>query len=261
MKRYDPYHFTKFSKQYIKDLILQKKYLKRFNNYISITNDILAYDFTTSENKFRLNAINKLIRVLSLDIQNTTLNHTLDGDRAYEFDPIIDNNQLRCPKCFEIHHYEKNLQKPDTPIPFDISNHPTLSFPWDTQRLIKALGNIGVIVDNPFLFDENNHFESTLILPINLLVLGNGFHSSTSGIYDTNAIYYPDYILDISDWYNEIIFDGTFFRHKKCNSILESPENKSIGIIYEIGRILVKHNLSLGSLHLQNKNFKLLSLS
>lgn len=254
--KFSPDIYTKSLKQHLNDLEFKKSNLKKFRNYIDFSNKIFSYefsDFTIPDETFRLNAINKLIRILSLDVQNSILNHVLNEEYDFNFDPILDNNQLHCPKCFEIKHYDLKLSELINPIPFDISKHPTISLPWKIDRLIGTLGSIGDFVENPFSFDHNNHFGSILIFPINLLIIGNGFHSSTSGIYDTNAIYYPEYTLDISDWYNEIIFDGTFFRHKKCNSILESPENKSIGIIYEIGRILVNHNLSLSSLHFKNK--------
>lgn len=87
-------------------------------------------------------------------------------------------------------------------------------------------------------------------MPMNLLLIGNGFHSSTSGIYDESAIYYPEYVLDISKWYEEIHFNGTAFIHTPCNTLLYSPENKALGIIYEIGRLLSSSDVSLNDLNI-----------
>ena len=241
------------TKRCAKDLFLKSEYLKRFNNYISIAKDIFSYpfsEFSCPVKRYQLSAINKIIRILSLDIQNSIIEHVLNYDISYEYNPIIDDNFLRCHKCFKIHHYERRLEKITSPIAFNISKHPTISSPWDIDRFIDALGTIGNSVDNPFKFDPGNHFDSILVLPINLLIIKNGYHSSTSGIYDENAIYYPSHQLDITDWYKEIYFDGIFFRHKPCDSILISPDNKSIGIIYEIGRILYEHEENLVSLHI-----------
>lgn len=246
--------YLESAKQSVKDAILKGKYLKRFNNYISIVKDIFSYPFpdifAPVNRHHQLNAINKIIRILSLDIQNSIIEHVLNYDISYEYNPIIDDNSLRCPKCREIRYYEQKLEKITSPIAFNISKDPTISSPWDMDRFIDTLGAIGNSVGNPFKFDPGNHFDSLLILPINLLIIKNGYHSSTSGIYDENAIFYPAYQLDITGWYKEIYFDGVYFRHKPCNSILRSPDNKSIGIIYEIGRILHEHEENLVSLHI-----------
>lgn len=72
----------------------------------------------------------------------------------------------------------------------DISINPTISFPWDDMRLLKNFIKIGQANDNPFIYNESNHFSNLLVSPINLFIMGNGYHSTTAGIYDINAISY-----------------------------------------------------------------------
>ena len=55
--------------------------------------------------------------------------------------------------------------------------------------------------------------------------------------------------MDISNWNDVIHFDGIAFYHSECNTLLYSPEQKEIGIIYEIGRLLIDSNLNLIDLH------------
>lgn len=42
------------------------------------------------------------------------------------------------------------------------------------------------------------------LAPINLFIMGNGYHSTTAGIYDINAISYAQYTLYISPLYDKI---------------------------------------------------------
>lgn len=239
-------------KQSLTDTIHHKKYLATFNNYLNLSREILNNDFCNlyiPNSRHRLNALNKVIRILSLEIQNNIISHVINNEKNYMFNPIFSTTGFFCPKCSEIKNYNTEPLRLSPSIPFNLNTNPTISACWNKGRLINALGNLGIHVNRPFTFDKVNHFGSILIIPINLLLIGNGYHSSTSGIYTENSIYYPEYLLDITSWYQEIIFDGITFRHVPCKTVLHSPEQKEIGIIYEIGRLLVENHLNLFSLH------------
>lgn len=232
---------------------------KLHESYIQFAKEILSYDFSTgyatpvykkvdvSHNiDHQLHAINKLIRILALDIQNSLIQDVFLKQDHFRYSPVFD--------CYHAYFQKYNLKSKaiiydlDTPYPFDISQNPTISSPHNSLRLLNALGRISSQLDNPFSFKKSNHFESILYAPINLLILSNGFHSSVAGIYDTNAIFYPAQICDISNLYQEIYFDGLFFRYLDSNTVIQCPENKSIGTIFEIGRLLYERNLSLVSI-------------
>lgn len=250
MKKHTSYK-TK-AKQTFYDMVYKKKYLIRYKNYISFSKKIMSYSFNNlliPDNLTRINAINKLIRILSLNIQENIISHVLNSEYSYFFESVLTKPELYCCKCNTSISCSYNIYRPERPISFDLSINPVISPCWNSDRLICALGNIGPHI-RPFSFDKLNHFSSILIMPINLLIIGNGFHSSTSGIYDTNAIYHPEYILDISNWYKTIHFNGIAFYHSACNRLLYSPEQKEIGIIYEIGRLLIENNLNLMELHI-----------
>lgn len=237
--------------QSFRDIVYKKKYFVKYKNYISFSQKIMSYSFGNlmiSDTSARMNAINKLIRILALDIQSDIISHVLNNEYSYFFKPVLTEQELYCQKCHTSIGCSHHIYRPEKPIPFDLSVNPVISPCWNIDRLICALGNIGPHI-RPFTFDKANHFSSILIMPINLLIIGNGFHSSASGIYDTNAIYYPKYILDISNWYKTIHFNGIAFYHSACNHSLYSPEQKEIGIIYEIGRLLIENNLNLIKLH------------
>ena len=239
-------------KQTIRDITNRKKYITKFNNYISFSRKIISYQYGNlriSDCLTRMNAINKVIRILALSIQEDIIAHVLNNELNYHFDSMLTASELYCYKCKTTPNHSSDISRPESPIPFNLSMNPVISSCWNNSRLLCAFGNIGYYIGRPFKFDRLNHFSSILIMPINLLIIQNGFHSTTSGVYDTNAIYYPEYTLDISNWYKDIYFNGIAFFHSSCNSKLYSPEQKEIGIIYEIGRLLVENKLNLIDLH------------
>lgn len=224
-----------------------KKYNQnRLKKYLHFIHQILSYNFNSSDNiLLQKNAIQKIIKLLSLDVQQTIIEHTINNEFDYDFDLFFTQKTFFCSKCQTTLDICHTSTKISSQIPFDISFQPAISSPWNSQRLVRSFGSIGKQVSNPFHFEEINHMNSLLIFPLNLLIIGNGYHSSTSGIFDIESIYYPQDLLDISDWYKEIYFDGNFFKHITCDHKLYNPENKSLGIIYEIGRLLQQKNISL----------------
>lgn len=225
------------------------------NSYLSFIKDILSYSYPTNAqnpNMLRLNAINKILRILALDEQHYILQYPIKGNSSYSYFPILLNNRIKCPKCGILSTCNLIISKTNNSIAFDIAHHPTISRPWERERLIRSLSNIGYSVNNPFISDERNHWGGFLYPQFNLLFIKNGYHSSTSGILDTTAIFYPEYLYDCSSFYKEIYFDGISFRHIKCGHIIETPGNKSIGTIYEIGRLVFESKLSFLDL-LQNE--------
>ena len=244
--------YKRSTSQIFRDIVYKKSYLNKFEKHLAFSRKILSYDFGNLLIPDRLacmNALNKLLRILALNIQDNIICHVLNNEYNYFFEPVLTRQSLYCRKCHQSLNCSTSMTRPKSPIPFDLSMNPVLSSCWNIDRLICALGNISPYIGRPFSFDKANPFSSILIKPVNLLITGNGFHSTTSGIYDTKAVYFPEYVLDISNWYDVIHFDGIAFYHSECNTLLYSPEQKEIGIIYEIGRLLIDSNLNLIDLH------------
>ena len=214
-------------------------------SYIQFAKEILSYDFSTG---YATPVYKKVDISCNIDhqLQNSLIQDVFLKQEHFKYTPVFD--------CYHIYSQKYKFNSKaiiydlKTPYPFDISQNPTISSPHKQIRLLNALGRISSQLDNPFSFQESNHFSSILYAPINLLILSNGFHSSVAGIYDTNAIFYPAQICDISNLYHEIYFDGLSFRYLDSNIEIQCPENKSIGTIFEIGRLLYERNLSLVSI-------------
>ena len=225
----------------------QNELCELHNSYLNFVKDILAYSYPpTVQNPdlLRLNAINKILRILALDEQHYILQFPIKGISSFTYFPLFCRNSFKCPKCGHLDNCKPVTTETNNSVSFDIAHHPAIANPWERDRLIRSLSTIGSSVKNPFVSDETNHWGSTLYPLFNLLLIRNGFHSSTSGILDTTAIFYPEKFCDCSSLYGEIFFDGISFRHIKCGQIIDTPENKSIGTIYEIGRLILESNLS-----------------
>lgn len=113
---------------------------------------------------------------------------------------------------------------------------------WNDARLINALSNIGANVENPFVYDEKNHFAS-YIYPLGITIVDNGNHSILSGILKGEGLICPNQIYDITEQYELVYFDGTFYREKNTDKIIQKVGRFELGAVFEIGRLLVKKGI------------------
>lgn len=212
------------------------------NTYVGCAENILG-SHRADDNKYQ--GMNKLIKMLSLkmltDLTDAALSH--ESCSCQETVPFL-YFPSHCPHCGQSIQPIR-IEDFSTPQPFNISSEPSLTFPHDRDKLINSLCNIGDSIGNPFQYISLNHIDSGIISPINLFIAGNGFHSILSGIIDKDTILYCQSKFDISDTYGDICFDGKFYRHKKCGHVLISKCSKTSGILYEIGRVLMKYNINL----------------
>ena len=135
-------------------------------SYIQFAKEILSYDFSTGyatpvykkvdiscNIDHQLHAINKLIRILALDIQNSLIQDVFLKQEHFKYTPVFD--------CYHIYSQKYKFKSKaiiydlKTPYPFDISQNPTISSPHKQIRLLNALGRISSQLDNPFSFQDN----------------------------------------------------------------------------------------------------------
>lgn len=114
---------------------------------------------------------------------------------------------------------------------------------WNTSRFVDNLTRIGSDCDNPFLFKSFNHM-SMLFLPIGVTIVHNGNHSILSGIIKREGVIFPTEVIDLSTLYDSFMFDGTYYRDMKSNKIIRKVAYFELGVIYEIGRLLIKNNIA-----------------
>lgn len=211
---------------------------KQLQNYVDFANKIVNYSSSKAE---MYNGLLHLQKHLSLVIQNKITNQVISN-------PL--HGVPRNDKEFTNILYGLTGKIMDSVDDSDkksvaLTEFPTISFPWNRDRLREQFIQIGNIASNPFVEDPLNHFNNTLIYPLNLLMVLNGRHSSTTGMLESNAILSIDQQFDLSPTFDDYYFDG-------CQFISNNPELKNIhttflefGIMYEIGRIIYKHQCGI----------------
>lgn len=217
-----------------------KKKLQKFQHYITFVTMVLQnHDLTEARKKA---VVIKLLKILSLNLQNHKIEELLSSKETsnqYPF-PL----RFQCSSCcFDTGYLLQPLEGPQTFIHLNIA--PVVAPLWNSTRMINAFASIGQSLKNPFRYDERNHFSNIYIYPIGLVMVTNGLHSVTTGIYDSEGMIALTQYIDITSFYDDILFDGIAFIHQKCGRVLNVPSYEDIGILFEIGRLLKNYHLPI----------------
>ncbi|WP_300122986.1 DUF6710 family protein [uncultured Enterococcus sp.] len=128
--------------------------------------------------------------------------------------------------------------KSGTDIKVNISSFPCVSFVASKTRLINCFKWIGYPV-NPFL-QGTNHSPIYYLYPLNVIYCSNGMHSFSTGTLESNSYIRTDKIINLKNSYSSIYFDGKYFRKIDTNKKLFKAPSLEFGILYEIGRFVLK---------------------
>lgn len=214
------------------------------HNYINFVNSIL--DNSSLSEHQKKSVIIKILKVLCLNIQNNRVEQLLpnlitkETLSSFPLFPLY----FKCPNCyFRTDYNTENIEELKCFI--NLNAVPVIASLWNPDRMLNAFATIGKFANNPFKYDPSNHFSNLFIYPIGLCQITNGLHSATTGIYDTSASVQLHSSIDISSSYKEITFDGIDFIHQKCQKSIYTPKHNDIGIIYEIGRLLIDKNIAI----------------
>lgn len=217
------------------------KKLKKFKSYLNFIQTIINQNDLTDIQKKA--AITKIIKVLSLNIQNKMVEEVLlapNGTVIGAFSPL----PFKCPNClFYADCTVKEIR--DLNYTFHLNTTPTIASLWSPDRMLSAFSHIGLVLKNPFKYDETNHLSNKFIYPFGVVLIQNGLHSSTTGIYDGYGSMPLQEYIDISSFYSDVTFDGVSFIHNNCGRIIHTPKCEDIGIIYEIGRLLLNSDFAI----------------
>src|SRR5690606_30897143 len=123
------------------------------------------------------------------------------------------------------------------------SNHIIFSFPWHRNRLSDAFKYIGKKVNNKWEHDPINH-RTTLLYPLNIGFVTNGYHSSAMNIINNEAPMRITEILDLTPIYEELYTDGDCFRRKSDDKFVDEVTSVEFAAIFEIGRLILKNPVS-----------------
>lgn len=110
---------------------------------------------------------------------------------------------------------------------------------WNEVRIVSNLTNI----NKKNILHPCSNIKNFYIYPLDVVICGGGNHSQFSAKLRQEGETHISEIIDISNLYTEITFDGENFIDSN-NEIIKSCENegeKIIGVLYEIGRLLRKN--------------------
>lgn len=220
---------------------------QRLNHYLNKALEVLTNNSLSTEEK--LEAVRKLIKVLSLNIQNFITEQVIFSDKPIDlFDTLFlstlnDLNSCIC--TINCDGQYKPLSDHEKDLAFSLNSTPVITPMWNNKRMINTFSKISQNLNKPFEYDESNHFACYMIEPFGLVLCLNGTHSTTAGIYDNNGFSVISEVYDVSNWYSYVYFDGSHFRCIKHKRKTVKPEHKDLGIIFEIGRLLIEHKLKI----------------
>lgn len=205
----------------------------KLKRYLELANDILV----NSENEIeKFTGLLHLQKHLSLTIQVTTTDTVIKH-------PSKEVNKF---DLFELFlEFSSSIKVCSSPLKSELNfKIPILSIPWKIRSLSGCFMTIGG-TSSTFREHKASHYPNTLIYPLNTIHISNGRHSMLVGILEGTGTITIDQVLDISESYQSIYFDGTYFRFKRGNKILKKSPLAEFGIMYEIGRLIKENNLTI----------------
>lgn len=128
-------------------------------------------------------------------------------------------------------------------ITISLKDNLVIPVAWNISRFETTITAIGTDCGNPFEFQRLNHM-SMLFLPIGITIVHNGNHSILSGILKREGVIYPTEMVNLAPQYEKIKFDGTYYRDIESDQIIQKVSNFELGAIYEIGRLIIKNDIT-----------------
>jgi len=125
----------------------------------------------------------------------------------------------------------------------NLSVDPVLPWPWKRQRLRHTITNIGKGRHGAWKEDKMNH-RLRLLLPMGIFAVSGGNHSITVGILQGTGSVSTELVEDISEVYDHVYCDGTYYIRKDDNETICEVTNFELAAIFEIGRLMREHSIS-----------------
>lgn len=203
----------------------------------------LASDITEIEP----NGLGALVRLISAPLQamtttsaaHATLHAARQADRFgdlffSEMQPIT----IDCKTAYEIAPRCKNHT-----YRLRLGVDPVLATPWHRDRLASALATIGFGKRQGAWRQDTNHRVSVL-LPFGLGIVSGGNHSMTAGIANGEGHVNSTEVHNLTPLYPHVQYDGIDFLRSHDGTFLSRPTAEEPGLLFEIGRLMLKHSVA-----------------
>ncbi|RII35265.1 hypothetical protein D2A34_08645 [Clostridium chromiireducens] len=162
------------------------------------------------------------------------------GEEVDFIESIFNDLGFRLRKYFD----RDLLNEEEKMIDISLDNDMAIPIAGDRKRFAKRLAKDTRGNRSSFFYNHND-YKAHLFLPINIAIIYYGNHSLLAGILKKEGKIKSDYVFDMGNKYDEIKFDGTYYREIKTNEIIYRVKNFELGVIFEIGRMLKQYNIHL----------------
>lgn len=124
-----------------------------------------------------------------------------------------------------------------------LGTDPVLAVPWHRNRLATALATIGFAKSKGAWRKDPNH-SVCVLLPLGIGIVSSGNHSLTAGIVNGEGYVDSSEVQDLVPLYSHVKYDGNAFVRSHNGTILSEPVDEEPGMLFEIGRLMIEHNVS-----------------
>lgn len=123
-----------------------------------------------------------------------------------------------------------------------LGRDPVLAVPWSESSLTNAIANIGYSRRmGEWRVDFNHKVE--LLLPFGLALVQGGNHSLAAGITNAEGTVVAETVTDLAPLYAHVRYDGLSMIRTHDGYRLWEPIDEELGILFEIGRLMVEHRV------------------
>lgn len=203
--------------------------------------------FASEIEKKNPEALIDLVRVLLKPLQSDYLVSCIENENHHSKKPIKSFDFFMPNGSIDI-QFASNYPKLDSTLfLIDLKKDSIFPGPWERSRYVTCLSYIGSNkklgdFGGNWKQDFSNHYIH-ILLPWGLVFVEGGNHSIASGIISGEGTLIPNNVYDMSDILNKIKCDGINYISIEDNQIINSVYDIRIAAVFEIGRLLKKHNI------------------
>lgn len=229
-----------FSKKKQSDVVNAGR-LARFENAIEFANEISKID---------AEGLVSYARLIATPLQSrANISAALSGphgaDSATTLDSLFFDLMLAVSED-GLRAYELAPARTDCSYRLRLGIDPVLATPWERDRLASALATIGFGKRQGAWEEDKSNHKVKLIFPLGIGLVMGGNHSLTAGISNCEGSVTSTETQDISPLYPHVHYNGYAFVRTHDGHELSRPVDEEPGILYEIGRLMVKHDVKTG---------------
>jgi len=195
-------------------------------------------------------ALSVLVRMVAKSLQmrllpevSYNLKYALDAINLFSFlgkknEVITPDNQTIDDLTIRIYGEDNKKAK----YLLQLKRDPIFAKPQNKDNLISSLVSYGYGRRNGAWQEDPNHRVS-LLLPFGVGIVIGGNHSIAAGIINGEGELTTDEVIDLSQLYEYIEYDGVNMLRKHNKKQFFKPQAEELGILFDLGRLMLKNNV------------------